>query len=84
MEEEERKIYLCDPKKNVNCSKGKCYKNGGGCCFTAHAEFQKDIKSYLNNLEQDLANSCKHICENCPLKNGDKCLKEMIVEILRE
>lgn len=33
-------IYICDPNKNVDCSKTSCYINGGYCSHTSKKEFE--------------------------------------------
>ena len=33
--------YLCDPNKNVSCSKEDCHINGGPCWHTTNKEFEK-------------------------------------------
>lgn len=32
-------MYVCDPEKNSNCSKKRCYLNYGPCRWTKHKEF---------------------------------------------
>lgn len=37
------KTYLCDPRKNVHCSKGiTCFMNGGPCQETTREEYATD------------------------------------------
>jgi hypothetical protein len=33
------KLYLCDPKKNVECIKTGCHIHGGECHYTSHEEY---------------------------------------------
>lgn len=46
-------VYLCDPKKNKNCSKITCYAEPhnrnlkyGVCKWSTHPEHSKDGKTY--------------------------------------
>lgn len=32
-------LYPCDPSKNTECRKTGCFKNGGPCSSTRHAEY---------------------------------------------
>lgn len=32
-------LYPCDPSKNTECRKTGCFKNGGPCNSTRHAEY---------------------------------------------
>lgn len=32
-------LYLCNPEKNVNCTKESCYTNNGPCSSTTKPEF---------------------------------------------
>lgn len=32
-------LYLCDPEKNINCTKESCYINSGPCSSTTKPEF---------------------------------------------
>jgi hypothetical protein len=34
-------VYICDPEKNHECTKERCFLNGGPCRCTAFTDFAK-------------------------------------------
>lgn len=45
---EEMKLYPCDPFKNTECPKTICYLKGGECHSTTHKEYAKDVQEDHN------------------------------------
>lgn len=35
-------IYMCDPEKNVDCTKESCHINGGKCYITFDPKCEKE------------------------------------------
>lgn len=36
-----KKLYICDPKRNKECKKRRCYLNGGPCVYTKYINYAK-------------------------------------------
>lgn len=35
-------LFKCDPAKNIECPKKRCYLNGGDCTMTKHMRYAVD------------------------------------------
>ena len=45
MKKKSETLYICDPKKNVTCTKEGCYINGGPCFCTSNKEYAETDKN---------------------------------------
>lgn len=45
---DDARLYICDPSKNVRCTKESCHLNGGDCRETIHEKFKKEDRSVID------------------------------------
>lgn len=57
-----RPLYLCNPEKNINCTKECCYINNGLCSSTTKPEFAFTKENGEPIKEHFLPDFCVH-CE---------------------
>ena len=49
-------LYECDPLKNTECSKDRCYTNGGACILTHQPECAKEgLRSYTREELREIS-----------------------------
>lgn len=45
------RLYICDPNKNIHCTKESCYINGGDCRETIYEKFKKEDDSIVEPIK---------------------------------
>lgn len=48
-----KKLYKCDPNKNIRCKKTNCYQYGGECKRTTNKQFRKRWFFRRRNYDTD-------------------------------
>ena len=49
-----KKLYYCDPDKNINCKKTMCYKAGGPCQLTFEEDYKMDVNYEIDMNEHEI------------------------------